>query len=54
MGVNPGDYWRCRKCGLRSYCTMFLKCESCGYQEDGDKDAWRKSGSNRPHGVDEP
>jgi len=68
MSVNPGEHFACRKCGLKSYCTMFLFCESCGHQDADDRQFMVKRGgwtpkpckcchgedSNRPQGVDEP
>ena len=62
MSVSPNDYFRCKSCGLKSYCTTYLYCESCGYQEEKDRafmvkhGRWtpKKKDSNRPQGVDEP
>lgn len=36
MSVNPNDYWICRSCGGRGYCTLFFVCEMCGYREPED------------------
>lgn len=47
MSMNPNDYWNCRKCGLRSYCTMFLICESCGHCEPDDVEYRKKKGWHR-------
>jgi len=68
MSVRPGDYFECRKCRSRSYCTMYLYCESCGHQDAKDRkfmvkhgrwtpkpcECCKEKGSNRPQGVDEP
>lgn len=48
MSVRQGDYFECRKCGSRSYCTMYLYCESCGHQDAKDRKFMVKHGRWTP------